>query len=252
MVFVQVELKYKTEVQDLISFLLERSYNNFRVTEHDLLVSGTSTVGNVPSISNETSTFLKNTLETSQGDCPNLMEVVSEEYGSSSMFPETSIARSVDQKPIPIEISDDDDDENDLSIDNPTEASGEFSEASKRKAVADRLRGSRWDELEKLDTQKLRDCIIALKKTKMLSQHTHCAVCEAKIMTTAKCFIKHVSSRHMALHKSCSIYGNTFLVSSNVITHCRTEVCMCCMSIQFPIQGRCLESPAKAYEWNVN
>ncbi|KJH48869.1 hypothetical protein DICVIV_04995 [Dictyocaulus viviparus] len=50
MVLVQVELKSAVEVQDLISFLLLRSYNNFRVTDQESFVSGIVNTNSVSTV----------------------------------------------------------------------------------------------------------------------------------------------------------------------------------------------------------
>ncbi|KAL6737506.1 hypothetical protein Aduo_011142 [Ancylostoma duodenale] len=50
MVFIQVELENTVQVQDLLSFLLARSYCNFRVTDKDLFGIGAQpTIASAPS-----------------------------------------------------------------------------------------------------------------------------------------------------------------------------------------------------------
>ncbi|VDO85577.1 unnamed protein product [Heligmosomoides polygyrus] len=127
MVFIQVELKHHAQVQDLVGFLLSRSYNNFRVAEQDMFLPGFANFSAMQMTPTMASTMSKDSASSSHAECPIL-----DSQGELDMSPMSFASRLMAQKPICMEILEDDD--NDLSIDNPNESGEKAVEKHKLKA----------------------------------------------------------------------------------------------------------------------
>nr|CDJ92937.1 unnamed protein product [Haemonchus contortus] len=214
MVFVQVELKHTGQVQDLIGFLLARSYINFRVTDQDLFLAAPPPPLNV-SLPPPYKTSPKPTIESIHGECPTLPETAPD----FSMTPVTSSFQE-DRKPIAVEIIDDD--ENDLSIENPEpdEKPGEiFSNEG-----GNITRKRKWTSANELalfgSMKQLHLNITILKRRNVLTNNTLCTVCEKQVPTTPRCFALHAGTKHMDLRSyRCAICQYGAPIKGNVIKH---------------------------------
>ncbi|KAK5966251.1 hypothetical protein GCK32_014817 [Trichostrongylus colubriformis] len=188
---------------------MSRSYNNFRVTEQDLFPSGPPNASWPPCKPEQ------RTVESVLGECPTLPEATSE-MSLTPMIP----SPLVDQKPITVELIDEE--ENDLSIDNPTEPEEKPSAIHKEEGTINRKR--KWvsaNELALFGSMKQLNLNIAiLKRRKVLTNTTLCAVCEKQVATTPRSFALHAGTKHMDLCSyRCAICQYGASIKGNVIKH---------------------------------
>ncbi|KAK6752843.1 hypothetical protein RB195_003940 [Necator americanus] len=251
MVLIQVELTNTVQVHDLLSFLLARSYNNFRVSEDNFFAPvATSTSSSFPPPLPNPLTcpppISQVSLATPRSENDSFPPSLTFERKAPATYnPITSTPRHLEQKPASHQrslmlatssrntslmstststdlMADDDTDENDLSIDNPSELHD--SVTTERDDEASCLMVKTASEESSIDLQQLRKEITRMRRGNLLGGKIECAVCDEKhgIKCKAEALVKHINRMHAKIHMyRCGRCNFSAPERSSVMTHAR-------------------------------
>uniref|UniRef100_A0A0K0DRK0 C2H2-type domain-containing protein n=1 Tax=Angiostrongylus cantonensis TaxID=6313 RepID=A0A0K0DRK0_ANGCA len=192
MVLVQVELASNVQVRDVISFLLSRSYNNFRVTDQESLAPG-YVPANVPGLSQSSSErFVQSPLMQDTDSAQNAF-TRPESRHEKPLSDTTGISAPYQLDRISRHMAEEDTNENDLSLDVPSESRNVLMTEN---AQARSDEGSREVSSSSFNITWLRHVVRLLKKKGILKCSAKCAVCEMNIMVSPRSLISHINNRH--------------------------------------------------------
>ncbi|KAJ1362357.1 hypothetical protein KIN20_021883 [Parelaphostrongylus tenuis] len=246
MVVVHVKLENPAQVQDLLSFLLSRSYNNFRVTDEEPLAPGdASAKASAVSLSQSSSRPLCRspsmddvhsahngitlsellreekplTVALNASTGPHQLDRFDQKPSRQDLKACVALpkARSLPSSELTELMTEEDTMENDLSFN--------VSSMSHNTSTNEDERANSNEEFDNFygdpfNVSRFRDFVRSLRKRGIMKDRIHCAICEISIVACSGSMCRHINYKHTRFPLyGCSICRYTTLNSASIIQH---------------------------------